>query len=387
MHAIGPSDIRDANALSCLQALRFAERPVTLSDLTGQTGLSRPTVESAVAGFEQLGLVREVAADGGGASGGRPARRYVFEPRAGVVAGVDAGPNGARVIITDLSGGVLAEAVLPLEREDGDERRDVVIELIERTLADAGAEPSDLRAIGLALSGIVDHDGTVRLTTLVPGWTGRDIAAELSAHFGCVAFAENDVKLAALAEHHFGVARDVGGVVFLSVERWITLAFTMNAEIFHGAHRTAGEVGSRRDMRWSTNTQRSAPRWASAASAADVVALALAGDSAAAAELTGFLDDITPTLATVVLTIDPDLIVIGGALADAEGTIVAGIESRLRDSITLDAVPGVSRSRLGARGITLGALATAFRDGSEALFGIGGAPVPPVGDAPAEVLR
>lgn len=381
MHAIGPSDIRDANALTCLQVLRFAGRPVTLTDLATQTGLSRPTVESALSGFEALGLVREIGADSFNTGGGRPARRYAFEARTAVVAGVDAGPNGARVIVTDLAGTVLAETLTPLTREDGDERRDLIVELIRRTVAEADIPLASLRAIGIALSGIVEEDGTVRLTTLVPGWAGRNIPAELAATFDCPVFAENDVKLAALAEHHFGVARDAGSILFLSVERWITLALTMDAQIFHGAHRTAGEVGSRRDMRWAPNTQRSAPRWASAASAADVVSLALGGDAAAQAELTGFLDGITPTLATVALTIDPDLIVIGGALADTEGAVVSAIATRLRDSITLDAMPQVTASGLGARGITLGALATAFRDGSPALFGIAGAPVPPVGDA------
>lgn len=385
MAAIGPSDIREANALSCLQSLRVADRPLTVTDIAQRTGLSRPTIEAVLADFAARELVDEAPLEGVGAAGGRPARRFGFNAASGLVAGLDAGPRDARVVLADLAGRIVAERAIAVDPAlEGDERFELIAGLLDEALASTGVPRERLRSLGVGASGIVDETGTITQSTVVPSWSGRPLAAELAQRFGCLTTAENDVKLRAYAEHHFGAAQEASSIVFLHVGTWVTLALTLDREIFHGQHRSAGEVGSRRGMRWSSRTEGSTPLW-STGDGSERIASAAAGDPDAGDEVRAFVRDIAPTLATVALTMDPDMVVVGGLLAERGGVAVEWFREELDELIALATDFPVSPSPLGARGIVLGALAMAFVQGSEALFGIPGAPIPAVTDPEGEL--
>jgi predicted NBD/HSP70 family sugar kinase len=378
MPAIGPSDIREANALSCLQSLRVADRPLSVSDIAQRTGLSRPTIEAVLTDFAARELVDEAAVEGAGSAGGRPARRFRFAAESGLVAGLDAGPRDARVIVADLTGRIVAERATRLDPlAPGDDRFALISDLLCEAIDSTGLPRERLRALGVGVSGIVDADGAIAQSTVVPSWSGRPIAAQLSERFGCLTAAENDVKLRAFAEHHFGAAQDATSIVFLHVGTWVTIALTLESEIFHGAHRSAGEVGSRRGMRWSSHAEGTEPLW-STGDGSERIAAAAAGDPEAREEVRTFVRDIAPTLATVALTMDPDMVVVGGLLAERGGLAADWFREELDGLVTLDTDFPVAASPLGARGIVLGALATAFVEGSEALFGIPGAPIPAI---------
>jgi len=99
------SPFERANVTTTLQALRGVE-PRTLTELASATGLSRPTVEDALARLTQLRVVDELAAASSGGKG-RPARRYRFRPEAGIVLGIDIGEHHVIAMLADLvRGGV-----------------------------------------------------------------------------------------------------------------------------------------------------------------------------------------------------------------------------------------------------------------------------------------
>ncbi|MCZ9339222.1 ROK family protein, partial [Streptomyces sp. TRM76130] len=89
--------------------------------------------------------------------------------------------------------------------------RGAVAELLRR----AGVARGSLRAVGAATPGIVEADGTVRLGTALPGWTGLRLGERLSRSFSCPVLVENDANAAAVAEHWQGAATDADDVVFV----------------------------------------------------------------------------------------------------------------------------------------------------------------------------
>ncbi len=99
-----------------------------------------------------------------------------------------------------------AEAEARLERIRG-----TVAELLRRT----GTARDALRAVGVGTPGIVEADGTVRLGTALPGWTGLALGERLRRSFRCPVLVENDANAAVLAEHWKGAARGVDDVVMV----------------------------------------------------------------------------------------------------------------------------------------------------------------------------
>lgn len=378
MNQLGPADIRRSNALACLSALRATEEPVTISDLVGVTALSRPTVEAVIASFEQRGTVVAASASAGSSAGGRPARRYALDEMSALVAGIDAGPRNIRVLISDLRGRVVsrADATAP-ETLDGAERIDLVMDTVHKALDASGAESGRLQASCTAVSGIVGEDGRLIDSFAVPEWNGVAIAEQVAERFGCEAMLENDIKLAAYAEHHMGAARGIDEILFIQIGNRISLSQTFGGQIFQGAHRSAGEVGSLRGMRWTRTSVKGNLTWRTGSSGEQVFASASAGDADALQEVREFITEIAPLLSTVALVVDPARIVIGGGLSRA-GELVEMLRDEIHRLIILSAQPEVVASPLGSIGTAAGALALAFQRGSERLFGIPDAPVPAI---------
>lgn len=373
------ADIRHANALVCVQVLRTAPGALTISDVVQRTGLSRPTVDAVIAGLEAHGILSAAAADASAASGGRPARRFRFEADNAIVAGIDAGPKNIRVLLANLQGTVIARAHRVVDAPlSALQRVSAVIDAVHEALATAEITPTKLRAACVGVSGIVGFDGKISQSFVVPEWNDIDVAKRISSAFDCHVFLENDIKLAAFAEHHLGVAQLVDNIVYFQIGNRISLALTLNGKIHQGFHRSAGEMGSLRGMRWTSSSESGQLIWKSATTAEQVFAKALAGKSNAIDEITQFTVEIAPQIATVGLAVDPDLIVIGGGLSRSGELFVDLLRAEVHRLIMIDGKPNVVASTLGSDGTLLGALALAFQNCSNELFGIDGVPVPEI---------
>jgi predicted NBD/HSP70 family sugar kinase len=379
MDTPGPADIRHGNALACLEVMRNANGALTISDVVSRTRLSRPTVDAVIAGLEARGTVLAAGADSSGTAGGRPARRFVFGAMSGVVAGIDAGPAAVDVVIADLQGRIVSRASRPVESgATGDQRLEILLDSVRAALFTAGVSPDRLRGACVGVSGIIGVDGKLARSFFVPEWNDTDVAGRLAAELGCTVFLENDIKLAAYAEHHLGVARDAECILYFQIGSRISFAYTLNGHIHQGAHRSAGEVASLRGMRWTSNSVRGRLTWHTAATAEQVHDLAVSGDPAATAELDRFTTEIATRIATFSLAFDPDVIVVGDGLARDRPPFIERLRAEVHRLILIDAKPEVIASSLHSDGTLFGALALAFERCSTELFGFDGVPVPAI---------
>ena len=99
--ATSPQLLRRVNADAVLAVLRRSA-VVTVTDLMVATGLTRATVLAVCEDLIEAGWVLELANmrdSGGDYTKGRPARRFCYHTRAGVVIGVDLGLVTATVVV------------------------------------------------------------------------------------------------------------------------------------------------------------------------------------------------------------------------------------------------------------------------------------------------
>ncbi|ANN19755.1 transcriptional regulator [Amycolatopsis orientalis] len=267
-----PSLLRRLNAIAVLRALYAAEE-LTLAELVKASEVSRPTVEEIAADLGGQGLVEEVPlAPGAPRPVGRPAKRYRFRPEAGHVAGLEVGPHKALCLVADLRGDVVGRAGADLTPEMPAPDR---LGVAHRVLGAAVSGRPNLRVLGVGTIGVVSGGKVVR-GELLPGWTGLDLPAEFGG--GCPVLAADDTKLATLAEHWRGAARGVDDMVYVQAGRTVSLGLLLGGKLHTGHHDAAGEIGIlRRAGRYTLP------------------------------------DRFVELVAATVLTVDPQLVVIGGA--------------------------------------------------------------------------
>ncbi|MFF2506445.1 ROK family transcriptional regulator [Streptomyces sp. NPDC058067] len=371
-----PSLLRRINSAVVLHALRATDL-ATLTEITTVTGLSRPTVEGVVEGLISAGLVVETPVDDSGTRRqGRPARRFRFRAEAGHLLGLEIGPHRVAAVLSDLDGKVLGTAAKDVdETAPADERierlRTAVAELLRR----AGVARSSLRAVGVGTPGIVEADGTVRLGTALPEWTGLQLGERLRRSFKCPVLVENDANAAAVAEHWKGAASESDDVVFVLAGLSPGAGALIGGRLHRGYGGAAGEIGAlhllgrevRPETLLSTTDEPLHPLDEQAV--AEVFALAREGDERAGAAVDRFLQRLVHDVAALVLALDPELVVVGGWAAGLDGVL-----EPLRRELARYCLrpPRVALSVLGEAAVATGALRLALDHVEEQLFAVEG---------------
>lgn len=355
------SRLRQLNALGAIRTLRD-EPPQTLTELARRIGLSRASTEDVVRELVEQGWVTEVEPAAGGV--GRPARRYRFNAGAGLLLGVDVGGHKVLALVTDLDGTVLHSRRVEVTPDLGRrERLAAVDRVITGVLRAAGPVTDRLWGTGVATTGWVDGAGRVMLSDALPEWTGVDLAAHVSRLVPGRVLVENDSKLAALAETWRGVARYASDLVFI-LSGWRTGAgLIIGGRLHRGFARGAGELGALPAVGW----KRAPDHLAAWPSGSDIFAAARAGDRDALAAVGRYVEDLALGVSALVLTLDPELVVLGGGFSRSADVLIDPLRREL-DRWCLR-TPEIRVSTLADEGVALGAAKLAL-DSAEDRFSL-----------------
>lgn len=320
-------------------------------------------------------------------------------------AGVDLGGSSIKAAIADAQGELLVEASAPTLSHQGPRAvvgriADLVASLHGQ--APGGAHKRPLAAIGVGVPGLVDRRAgtTLFLPNLPTQWRDAPVARWLQERLGCPARLLNDARAATLAELRFGHGRDWPKVTmaFFSLGTGVGGGVAIEGRLLLGPFGAAGELGHQTvapdgprcgcGNRGCLETVASGP-----AIAAEGVRLMRMGLAPRLFELVGGVADrVTPremaqaaesdpavreaivlaaqrlglAAANVVNVLHPDLVVLGGGVAEIGELLTSRVKQEITDRVGMfptDAVR-VERSRLGDKAGLLGAVALA-REGED----------------------
>jgi predicted NBD/HSP70 family sugar kinase len=346
-----PSLLRELNDRAALELL-LDGRSLTRSQLSELTGVSKVTVAQMLARLEERGLVAAVGERSVGR--GPNAALYSVVPSSAYVAALYAEHGLVSTAVADVTGQVIAEA-----REDTNGHGDpveLVRSAVDRACQRAGVSVSMLSAFVIGSPGVVDPaTGDPEFAFNLPAWH-QGMLAGLRGALHKNVLIENDVNLAAVAEHAAGAAAGADDFVLMWIGIGVGLATMLGGRLHRGARGAAGEIGwlpvpgapLTKDFRtptdgglqWLTGAY---PVGALAAefgfcepgsgeqSPADAVRAAGAAVTAAAAAPGAdggrFLDELARRVAlgavAVCTILDPGLVVLGGEIGLAGGTVLA----------------------------------------------------------------
>ena len=251
--------------------------------------------------------------------------------------GLDIGAATTTAAVADLRGTVLGRSSESFRAADipAEERIDVVDRACRRALSAAGTGPDKVLAVGAGIAAPVDRDGKVLVTQHF--WSLFDVGlrAALKELHGWTVLLENDANLAALGERWRGSGAGVDDLVVLLAGERLGAGVMESGRLLHGRGGAAGEMGYLdlvEGVGSSDGIASLARQWSAAgggpagggeASARRVFEDAAAGDPAALAILARISDRMARVIATVASFINPEQVVIGGAVAESAGGAAA----------------------------------------------------------------
>lgn len=330
-------------------------RALTRSDVGRITGLSRTAVATRLGTLLGSGLVlegAEAADDRAPSMAGRPPVHLRFNRDAGVVLAGAIGRSRTQLGLCDLDGAVLASA--DLDQEVGSSPEDLMPQVVDgfrALLAEVGRAPDAVRAIGLSIPGTVDFARGASLDSpIMSGWDGVQLAPylrSLTEPSGAPVFVDNDANVMALSERrgHLERYRDL---VFVKASTGIGVGIVSGGQVLRGAWGAAGEIGHTKThlaeglpcrcgdtgcveavaAGWAL-VQAARERGHEVGHIRDLVRLAVAGNPDARHLVREAGRRIGEALASAVNLLNPEAVVVGGDLAQAYDTFVAG----LRESV------------------------------------------------------
>ncbi|MBF6596066.1 MAG: ROK family transcriptional regulator [Thermaceae bacterium] len=232
----GSNRLRLHNRLRVLELLVERGR-ASRAEIAERISISKVTVTLIVNELIEEGVLLEAGKTEGIV--GRPAGLVELHPATGGVAGLDIQPQTVGVLQGNLRGEILYEEVLPVDNT----LTDVVVQQLE-VLLDSDYP---LKQVVIALPAPIGNDGLPKAPNSLPQLEVQQLMAWSVQHDTPIAL-ENDVKLAAIAEHRSGTARQTDNFALLA-ERpsGIGLGLFLGGQLYRGERGFSGEIAL---LRW-----------------------------------------------------------------------------------------------------------------------------------------
>ncbi|HEX5301562.1 MAG TPA: ROK family transcriptional regulator [Streptosporangiaceae bacterium] len=233
-----PSLLRELNDRAALDLLLGGEM-LTRSQISEYTGVSKVTVAQMLARLEDRGLVTIAGEQAGGR--GPNAALYSVVPSSAYVAGLYVDLDLVSAAVADVTGRRVAE--VSGNPNGTDDPAELVRRTVERACAAAGVDVTQLSALVIGSPGVVDpRTGDPQLAVNLPTWHEGALDAIKSAWHTPVVI-ENDVNLAAMAEQADGAAAGAGDFVLVWLGVGVGLATILGGRLHRGTTGAAGEIG------------------------------------------------------------------------------------------------------------------------------------------------
>ncbi|MEU9231525.1 ROK family transcriptional regulator [Streptomyces subrutilus] len=393
-----PSLLRAMNDRAALELL-LTHGPLSRTRIGHLTGLSKPTASQLLARLEAAGLVVATGTDGG--RPGPSAQLYEVNPRAAHVGGLDVTPDRVLAAVADVTGTVVGSHEVPYSPDK--DAIEQVTEALGGAVKAAGLHRSDLHRVVIATPGAFDpQTGRLRYASHLPGWHSPTLLEELAAALPMPVEYENDVNLAAVAEQRRGAARGHEDFVLLWNEDGLGAALVLGGRLHRGWTGGAGEVGFlpvpghplvRQVTRANTGGYQELagaqvvpglaaghgveaqplPPAGRPHSAEVAAAVALLAGAAAAPEganlrfLQSYATLLATGLASLVAVLDPEIVVLSGAVIAAGGDPLRGLlEAELAE--LAPSRPRLVSGEVRERPVLRGALESALAATREEMF-------------------
>lgn len=233
--------IKDINRSLVIEHVRN-HAPVSRTKISKETKLGLSTVTKIVDDLLSEGYLYE-SGEASSTGGRRPILLH-FNNKLGYSVAVKIEQDCLLLALTDLSAMIIKDKQVSFPR--GEMAEAVIQLLIQSTnqlLNEAAISIDNVYGIGVAVSGLVNSEKGIVITSPLLGWKNTPVKAILEDVYDTSIYIDNDVNAYAVAEMNTGKGKDLTNFIGLSIGAGIGAAIVINKKLYHGKFGGAGELG------------------------------------------------------------------------------------------------------------------------------------------------
>ena len=377
--------IREPNEVRILRLVRDRGE-ISRIEIAKSTDLHKATITDLVGKLMLAGFLEETGEVELRRKVGRKRILLRFRPMAGLVAGVDIRKTSATVALTDLNARILQQESFRYSLDaPAREVLSMVVAKIQRLLAHANHSQSKLVGIGVGVQGVIDYaTNTLVLSHDKKSWQGESLSVDLETQFNIPVYVENDVKTMTLGEYLLGAAKGTKDFVHIWVGDGLGAGIMINGHLLHGITSSAGEIGYNgpevssyykekfpliyrdqvmfgqilTDANFIESYKRATPQSGNdGITVTHIAQKAIDGDTKALQIIEEFASMLSILCINMVNTLNPEMIVMGGELAQSYPSIAELLQDNIHRDLLVPAAEAVRvrPAKHGENGVILGA--------------------------------
>ncbi|MDO8668173.1 MAG: ROK family protein [bacterium] len=272
--------------------------------------------------------------------------------------GVDVGGTKMNAVLFD-GENVIASYLLATPKDNLEHFMIMLKALIEPLQDKANKDKIVIKGIGVGVPGSLDYrENRIIKTGNLPLLDGLKLPANLTGRLGMEEIKiDNDASCFLRAEARLGAGRKINNIFGLTIGTGIGGAWWLNGQIYYGSHGGSGEPG------WVVVDYKEGIRLEEAYhklaqnNPASMAEEAYRGDVLAEKSYQEFGYFLGISLANIVNLIDPELIIIGGGVAESSDLFLSKTKKIMREYIRLPEAKKIKivKGRLGANAGAIGA--------------------------------
>jgi glucokinase len=160
--------------------------------------------------------------------------------------GADIGRFSLNLAVVSYAGEIIESLAVPLGNSQ--DKKSILNKLsagISEIRQKVAAKGINTICVGISAKGFIDHQSGVILgpDQGITGWKNVPVARIISEVTGLPVYVGNDANLMTIAEHRFGVAKDFNNVVFVALRTGIGGGIIINGKLYRGVNNAGGEIG------------------------------------------------------------------------------------------------------------------------------------------------
>lgn len=233
-------DSKNASLKQKILGLCINEGDFSLADLSKELGTSIPTTTKLVEELLEEGLLEELGKQG--TNGGRRPSIFGLKPSAGYFVGVDIRRKYISYAVTDFKGSTIGYfEQLPVSVQNSEESFRDLGTYLKESLRSNGIDPNKVLAYGVNLTGRVNKETGYCFSYFL----GEDkpIAAVLEEELSKPVFVENDSRAMTYGEYIRGVAKEEKNMLFINVAWGLGMGMIIDGRLSYGKSGFSGEIG------------------------------------------------------------------------------------------------------------------------------------------------
>lgn len=212
----------------------------TITDLAQALNISVPKITSLINELITDGLVKDYGKVD--SKGGRRASMYGLVAESGFFIGVDVKNYYVNLGLLDFKKSLVSsEMHVPFVLANTQESYDQLIKIIQRFISSLSIQSRNILAMCVNLSGRINSESGYSYSFF--HFHEEPLSATIEKTTGIRTFIENDSRAMAYGEFHNGIVRDEKNVLFVNLDYGIGLGIMIDGKIYRGKSGFGGEFG------------------------------------------------------------------------------------------------------------------------------------------------